>query len=59
MVIKPPMVIDYENETVEDIVKRLQIEIEQDPSFLKVIPVEDYVREQKELDKKREFWQMY
>jgi 1-acyl-sn-glycerol-3-phosphate acyltransferase len=59
MVIKPPMKIDYENETVDEIVKRLQIEIEQDPSFLKVTPVEEYERQESELNKKREFWQLY
>jgi 1-acyl-sn-glycerol-3-phosphate acyltransferase len=59
MVIKKPMVIDYENESVEEIVKRLQIEIEQDPSMLKVMPVEKYKREEDKLNKKREFWQMY
>lgn len=59
MVIKQPMEIDYENETVDEIVSRLQIEIEQDPSFLKVTPVEDYKRQEDDLNKKREFWQMY
>ena len=59
MVIKEPMKIDYENEAVDEIVKRLQIEIEQDPSFLKVTPVEDYKRHEDALNKKREFWQMY
>lgn len=59
MVIKPPMKIDYENETIDEIVKRLQLEIEQDPSFLKVTKIEDYDREEKALNKKREFWKMY
>jgi len=61
MVIKQPMEIDYENETTEEIVKRLQIEIEQDPSFLKVmpVPVEEYKKQEDALNKKREFWQMY
>jgi 1-acyl-sn-glycerol-3-phosphate acyltransferase len=59
MVIKPPMEIDYENETIEQIVERIQIEIEQHPSFLKVTPVEEYKKQEDELNKKREFWQFY
>ena len=59
IVIKKPMEIDYENDTIENIVKKIQIEIEQDPSFLKVTPVEEYKRQEEELNKKREFWQMY
>lgn len=56
MVIKPPMEIDYENETVDEIVKRIQFEIEQDPSFLKVISAEEYKKSEDELNKKRKFW---
>ncbi|ARN77208.1 1-acyl-sn-glycerol-3-phosphate acyltransferase [Nonlabens spongiae] len=41
MVIKDPLEIDYENETVEEIVKKIEFAIEQHPSFLKVIPVEE------------------
>ena len=41
MVIKDPLEIDYENETVEEIVKKIEYAIEQHPSFLKVIPVEE------------------
>jgi len=59
MVIKKPMDIDYENETVNDIIKRIEFEIEQDPSMLKVTPAEDYKRREDALNKKREFWQMY
>lgn len=36
MEIKKPMKIDYENETVDQIVERIQMEIKQHPSFLKV-----------------------
>ena len=32
---------DYENETTEDIVKKIEFAIEQHPSFLKVIPQEE------------------
>jgi len=59
MVIKPPMKIDYENETVDEIVKKIEFEIEQHPSFLKVVPVEEYARQEEELNKKRKFWDLY
>lgn len=59
MVIKPPMEIDYENETVDEIVKRIEFEIEQHPSFLKVTPVEEYARQEEELNKRRKFWDIY
>jgi 1-acyl-sn-glycerol-3-phosphate acyltransferase len=41
MVIKEPLQFDYENETIEDIVEKLEYAIEQHPSFLKVISQED------------------
>lgn len=56
MVIKEPMKIDYENETVEELVKRIEIEIEQNASFLKVLSVEEYKKQEDELNKKRKFW---
>ena len=56
MVIKKPMEIDYENETLDEIVKRIQIEIEQDPASLKVVSPEEYKRLEDELNKKRKFW---
>jgi 1-acyl-sn-glycerol-3-phosphate acyltransferase len=59
MVIKKPMDIDYENDSVEKIVEKLQYAIEQHPTFLKVTKVEDYEKSEKELNKKREFWDMY
>jgi 1-acyl-sn-glycerol-3-phosphate acyltransferase len=52
MVIKEPLQIDYENETIEEIVEKIEFAIEQHASLLKVIPVE-VLEEQKELDKKR------
>lgn len=55
MVIKKPLEIDYENDSVEKIVEQLQFAIEQHPSFLKVTPVEEYVKEEAELNKKREW----
>lgn len=59
MVIKDPMEIDYENETLEGIVKRVELEIEQHQSFLKVVPVEEYKKQEDELNQKRKFWDMY
>lgn len=54
MQIKEPLVIDYENETVEEIVEKIEYAIEQHPSFLKVVSVEQ-IEEQKALDKLREW----
>ncbi|MCK4563005.1 MAG: 1-acyl-sn-glycerol-3-phosphate acyltransferase, partial [Flavobacteriaceae bacterium] len=59
MVIKKPLEINYENDTIKDIVEKIEFAIEQHPSFLKVTPVEDYHKSEKELNKKREFWDMY
>lgn len=52
--IKPPLEIDYENDTIEEIVTKLEYAIEQHPSFLKVIPEEE-IREMEELNKKRKW----
>jgi 1-acyl-sn-glycerol-3-phosphate acyltransferase len=52
MVIKEPLDIDYDNESIEEIVEKIEYAIEQHASLLKVIPVE-VLEEQKELDKKR------
>ena len=38
MVIKDPLDIDYEGESVDSIIEKLEYAIEQHPSFLKVIP---------------------
>ncbi len=38
--IKPPLEIDYESESVEEIVEKIEYAIEQHASFLKVIPAE-------------------
>ncbi|MEP2937233.1 MAG: lysophospholipid acyltransferase family protein [Gilvibacter sp.] len=54
MIIKPPMEIDYENDSVEDIVEALQFAIEQHPSLLKVIPEEE-LRKEEELNKQRQY----
>ena len=50
--IKEPLVIDYEKESTEDIVKRIEYAIEQHPSFLKVVSQEE-LKAQEELDKLR------
>ncbi len=52
--IKKPLEIDYDNETTDDIVKRIEYAIEQHPSFLKVIPQKE-LEAQEELNKKREW----
>ena len=59
MVIKEPLEIDYENDTVDEIVKKIEFGIEQHPSFLKVISAEEYKKQEEELDKQRTFWDMY
>lgn len=50
--IKEPLVIDYENDTIEQIVEMVEFAIEQHPSFLKVIPAEERALDE-ELNKKR------
>ncbi|HZW78713.1 MAG TPA: lysophospholipid acyltransferase family protein [Flavobacteriaceae bacterium] len=54
MEIKPPLDIDYDNDTVQEIVEKLEYAIEQHPSFLKVIPVEELKKEE-ELNKQRQW----
>lgn len=53
-IIKEPLQIDYENETVEEIVEKIEYAIEQHPSFLKVIPIEE-IEAEKELNKLRKW----
>jgi 1-acyl-sn-glycerol-3-phosphate acyltransferase len=52
--IKEPLEIDYENDTVDQIVEKLEYAIEQHPSFLKVIPQEELNNEE-ELHKERQW----
>ena len=54
MDIKKPLDIDYENDTIEDIVRKIEFAIEQHPSFLKVIP-QDEIAAHLELNKQREW----
>ena len=41
MIIKNPLEFDYEKDTVENIMEKIEYAIEQHPSFLKVIPKEE------------------
>ncbi len=54
MVIKEPLEIDYENETIDEIVAKIEFAIEQHPSFLKVIPSKE-LEVLEALNKKREW----
>ena len=53
-IIKQPLQIDYENETIDEIVEKIEYAIEQHPSFLKVISNEE-IEEMKELDRQRQW----
>ncbi|MFD0993638.1 lysophospholipid acyltransferase family protein [Tenacibaculum geojense] len=55
MVIKEPLEIDYDNESVADIVEKIEYAIEQHPSFLKVLTPEQ-LAEQEEFIESRSFW---
>lgn len=54
MEIKKPLDIDYENDTVDQIVEKLEFAIEQHPSFLKVIP-RDVLQKEEELNQQRKW----
>ena len=54
MVIKEPLEIDYENDSVESILEKIEYSIEQHPSFLKVLSSKE-IEEQEALNKKREW----
>ena len=49
MIIKDPLKIDYNNESLDKILEKIEYAIEQHPSFLKVIPKEE-IEVQKKLD---------
>lgn len=53
-IVKPPLDIDYDNDTIDQIVEKIEYAIEQHPSFLKVIPEEE-LKVQEELDKTRQW----
>jgi len=54
MEIKEPLDIDYENESIANIVEKIEYAIEQHHSFLKVIPQEELLA-QEELNKQRKW----
>ncbi len=54
MEIKEPLDIDYENDTMDQIVEKLEFAIEQHPSFLKVLPPEA-IQSEEELNKERQW----
>ena len=54
MIIKDPLDIDYENESLESIMEKIEYAIEQHPSFLKVISKEE-IEAKKALDLKRKW----
>ncbi|UUC47339.1 lysophospholipid acyltransferase family protein [Flavobacterium cerinum] len=53
-IIKEPLDIDYENDTIDEIVEKVEFAIEQHPSFLKVIPAEE-IEAQEELNRQRQW----
>ena len=54
MEIKPPLEIDYENDSVEKIVEQIEYAIEQHASFLKVIP-QEILEDEVKLDKNHQW----
>ena len=54
MEIKEPLEIDYENESVADIIEKIEYAIEQHPSFLKVLS-QDQINQLEESNKSREW----
>lgn len=54
MIIKDPLEIDYENDSVDSIIEKMEYAIEQHPSFLKVIPLKE-LKLQEELNEMRRY----
>ena len=52
--IKAPLVVDYENDSIDQIVEQIEYAIEQHSSFLKVLTPKQ-IKEQEELNKQREW----
>ena len=52
--VKAPLDIDYDNETIPEIVEKIEYAIEQHPSFLKVIP-KAVLEENERLNKLRDW----
>jgi 1-acyl-sn-glycerol-3-phosphate acyltransferase len=55
-VIKEPLEIDYENDSVDKIISQIEFSIEQHKSFLKVTPEKEYQKSEDDLNTKRKFW---
>ncbi len=53
MIIKEPLKIDYENESTDSIIEKLEYAIEQHPSFLKVIPQNELVAYEEQNQQRR------
>ena len=53
-IIKEPLAIDYDNDTIDEIVEKVEFAIEQHPSFLKVIPAEE-IEALEELNRLRQY----
>jgi 1-acyl-sn-glycerol-3-phosphate acyltransferase len=53
--IKAPLEIDYDNESIDSIVEKIEYAIEQHPSFLKVIPQEE-LEEKERLNRELRDW---
>lgn len=58
MVIKEPLQIDYDNESIDEIVEKIEMAIEQHSSYLKVISAEE-INEKEELNKLRHWRNNY
>ena len=54
MIIKEPLEFDYKNDSMEEIIEKIEYAIEQHPSFLKVLIPEE-IEEQELLNKQREW----
>ena len=54
MQIKEPLKIDYDSESIESIIEKIEFAIEQHPSFLKVLSQED-IEEHEKLNKTRQY----
>ena len=54
MQIKEPLVIDFDNESVDSIIEKLEYAIEQHPSFLKVLSQKE-IEDQELLNKTRQY----
>ena len=54
MHIKAPLEIDYDNESMESILEKIEFAIEQHPSFLKVLSQAE-IEEQERLNETRQY----